>query len=163
MNKNWSYPLWWWLCHCSKEDKWLLQTLINPRWTVSVSAQASKESLLRRKCEETIYRGWRGSLQSSIKGNSRRHRGTQRLATREAITTPRLEEAGNGIVLEDSGDSWSHREKSTHKSDSQRLGVLPEPEHKSGREQWGQKPYLLPSRAIWSPARTSHWLIPAER
>ena len=134
MNKNWSYTLWWWLCCCSKEDKWWLQTMINPRRTVSVSAQASKESLLRWKCEETICRVGRGSLESSIKATSRGCWGTQRLATREAITTPRLEEAGN----EDSGEIWSHREKPAHKSDSWGMGVLPEPQHKSGREWWGK-------------------------
>lgn len=147
MNKNWSYPLWWWLCCCSKEDKWWLETTINPRWTISVSAQASKESLLRWKCEETIYRVWWGTLQRGIKGTSMEHRGTQRLATRETITTPRLEGAENGIILEDSGESWSHREKPTHKSDSWGLGCCQSHSINQGESSEGKSPVfslLLP-------------------
>lgn len=159
MNKNRSSSLWWWLCCCSKEDKWWLQIMINPKWTVSVSAQASKESPLRWKCEDSIYRVWRCSLQSGIKGTSRGHWGAQRLTTREAVTIPRLEEAGNGIVLEDSSESWNHREKPVYRSYSWGMEALPGPQHQTGENSGGgreKKPYLLPFPALGSPARASH-------
>lgn len=63
MSRNWAYPLWWWLCYCSKEDKCLVQTIvINPMdYLREGPGQAKKtcsnESVRRqfRDCKETIH------------------------------------------------------------------------------------------------------------
>ena len=107
MNKNWSYPLWWWLCCCSKEDKWWLQTMINPKWTVSVSAWAGKKAC----SEESVRRQFMESedtlLRAAVRGPPGDTEAPRDQQQAEAITISSPEEGRAGTVLEGSSKSWA--------------------------------------------------------
>lgn len=91
------------------------------------------------------------TLPSSIEGTSRGHHGAPSTNNKrkEASTILRPEEAEEGFVLQNSSESWSHKEEQLLRSCSGRMEILPEPQHRAGRKRWGKAPYcLLPGHPI---------------